>query len=202
MAWHETARAQAAKVRRTWYCDACEHKWVVVTDADDPTIPSCPMCLDEPVQHFEPFGVKTNASRAVEFAHKMAERDFGVTDLNDHLKKGDIAHKAPPPIQNAEAEAITQAILDAGGVPDRQRVAEHLKPLVKGFFGANGAAAGPQQGPIKQAIDNAVATAPVAAAMARQEGSDPVALLHEAGKQGLDPTSKKNLTVVGRSMGR
>ena len=192
-----TERAKAVKIRRTWYCDICEEKWVTVTDPDQEDVcPDCPECASMPERVIVPFGVKTNASRAVEFAHKMAEQDYGLTDMKDHLQQGDISHKAPAPIQTSEAEAIAREILNAGGVPER--AGDALQSHVQNFWGAGMAATAPQ-GPslVPTSLDQARMMAAPAAQASKGMGADPVALLHEAGKKGADPVAKQNLKIHG-----
>ena len=147
----------------------------------------------EPDQVFRPIAIKTNASRAVEAAYAMAERDFGVTDIKDNLRQGDVPVKAPPPINTAEAEAMTRELVGAGAV--REDVAPHLQPMIRNFWGAGGGAG--MAPAMAQQVAPMVQAAPAAAREARAEGSDPMAILHAAGKKGLDPTAKSNLTIHG-----
>jgi hypothetical protein len=45
--------------------------------------------------------------------YRYAEEDFGMTNMHDNLREGDIAAKAPSPVQTAEAEQLTRAMMDA-----------------------------------------------------------------------------------------
>jgi hypothetical protein len=191
-----TDRARAAKVRTEWYCDVCEARWVTVEDAGSTAEPQCEVCQTAPEQVFRPVSIKTNVSRAVEFAQKMAEERLGLTDMNDHLRHGDISAKAPPPIQTAESETITRALVEAGASPE---IAPHLQANVKNFFGAagTGTMGAAIAASVPQDINAARAMAAPAAAQARDMGADPVGLLHAAGKKGLDPVSRQNLVVHG-----
>ena len=202
MAWTMTERAKASKVRREWYCDDCEHQWKTVHDQgeDEDYVPECPVCAQVADEVRRPIAMRGNAARALDFVQEMAERDYGVTNLRDHLQPGDTANMPPPPIQGAEADAITREIINAGGVPEK--AGDHLQPFVKNFFGSNGAAAGQAMGAnpfgVPTDINSARAMAAPAAAESRSMGADPVGLLHEAGKRGLDPTARKNLTIVSK----
>lgn len=119
----------------------------------------------------KPPGVRTNVSRAVEIAQRMAEDDYGMTNLRDNLKPGDIAAMPPPPIQSAEAQAIVREFVQAGAPPE---MGKELQEQAKNFWQPNPAA---------------LATAAPGAAAARADGVDPVGLLHAAGKKGiLKPT--------------
>lgn len=197
MAWRETPRAKAAKVRREWYCDECEYRWVTIDEqADVVECPDCPECASRPEQVRRPVGLRTNASRALELAQKVAEEDYGVTNMHDHLKPGDIGAMAPSPIQTAEGEAITRELVSMGAPVE---LAPHLQEQTKTFWGANGAAT-PQANPfgLPTTIDQARVMAAPAAAETRAAGHDPVGLLHQAGKKGLDPVSRQNLKVYSK----
>ena len=202
MAWRETARAKAARIRRTWECDVCEHRWFTVHNDGEAYDyePECPMCASlEASQQMPLPAVKTDVSRAVEFAVGMAERKLGVTNLNDNLKPGDVAAKLPPPIQGAESDAMAQELVNAGAAPE---VAEHIKQGAASFWGASVGMAKPTS-PMAAAIGNLIPQTPDAARamvgggaqIARAEGVDPMSLLHAAGKAGLDPTARKNLEI-------
>lgn len=198
MAWRETARAKAARIRRTWECDVCEHRWFTVHDDGDTYVPECPMCESLAATQEMPLpGVKTNASRAVELAWQVAQ-ERGMTDMRDHLRKGDTAAMPPPPIQGAESEAIVRAQVEAGAPPE---LGGHLKGMAESFWGAGVGLPGRQvpNNPILAALPQTPDAARMmvggAAAQARSMNEDPVGLLHEAGKRGLDPTAKRNLLI-------
>ncbi len=194
MTFKMTDRAKAAKVRRTWYCDECEHQWNTVDEPGSADLPECPMCAAEPEQVLKPFGVKTNVSRAVEAAHRMVETDYGMTDMNDNLRPGDIAAKGPASMQTAEAEAITRELVASSDTPEA--VAPHLKQQVTSFFNGGSANLNPNTiaSAVPQTLDAARAMAAPGVMASRSMKADPVGLLHAAGKNpAFDPL--KNLKV-------
>jgi hypothetical protein len=155
------------------------------------------MCASLGTQEMPLPAVKTTISQAVEFVQKMAEEQYGVTNLRDHLKPGDTAFMPPSPIQSAEGEAITRAMVEAGAPPE---MGDHLQAQSRNFWGAGvGLPAPMNHNPIAAAIPTTIDAARAMAAPAVMEAralhSDPVGLLHEAGKRGLDPTSRKNLLI-------
>lgn len=196
MGFRETVRAQAAMVRREWACDVCEHHWRTVEPSSSEVAPECPSCAEvAPRQVFRPIAIRGNASRALDLAQSVIENDYGLTDARDHLQAGETAAMAPPPIQTAEADAITREIINMGGTPD---MAPHFQAQVKNFFGA-GSATAPAGPPnpfgVPTNIEQARQMAAPAAAASTGMGADPIGLLHEAGKKGLDPVARGNLKV-------
>ena len=199
MGFKMTERARTAKVRREWYCDVCETQWKTVSDYDDDSEAQCPnpACAGEAAEVFKPIAIRGNAHRALEFAQHMVESQYdGVTNIRDNLQEGETAFMPPSPIQTAEAEAITREIINAGGVPEA--AAGHLKADVQNFWrNSGGGQASPNPFGVPTSIDEARAMAAPAAMESRAMAADPVGLLHEAGKKGLDPTSRRNLLVHG-----
>ena len=196
MAWKQVIRnGVAPKIRREWFCDACEHRWITVQSEEEAEmVPDCPACEGSdvpPEQVFRPIPKLGNASRALALAQHIAETQFGKTNIRDHLQKGETANMPPSPIQTAEADAITREIINAGGVPPKD--GDRLKPLVQNFFRSPDGGVPAALGPLTR--EAALQMAAPAAAETRASGHDPMALLHEAGKKGLDPTSRKNLIV-------
>lgn len=198
-----TDRARAAKVRREWYCDDCGHQWNTVHDAgaDEDYVPVCLECEAMAGQVRRPVGIKTNASRAVDFAHNMAEQDYGLTDMNDNTRAGESVVKGPAPIQTAEAQAMARELV-AAGAPER--MAPELEAQAKSFFSGNvvnpnSAATNPIAAAIPQTLDAARAMAAPGVHASRGMRADPLGLLHEAGKKGLDPTARGNLRNYSKS---
>lgn len=199
-----TERAKAARIRREWECDICSHTWITVHEPDEEDeTPECPMGCDSDIEQVRrPVGVKTNASRAVEVTHAMSER-MGMTNMRDNLKKGDTSYVAPPPIQTAEAEAMTRAML-AGEKPE---LGDAMKASVQSFFGAanTGQMARPAnqmqaaiQSQVPTNLDAARAMAAPAAQAARGMGKDPIALLHGPTAKQSDPLAKRNLKILSK----
>lgn len=187
MAWRETARSAALPVRRTYACDECGNRWKVQCEANDP-VPDCPQCAMIPAQVFEPVALLGVKSKAIDVAQKMAEETYGLTDFNDNSRQGDVAAKAPPPIQGAEAEAITRAMVDAKMTTEAQ--AEATKSQVQSFWQGGGT------GPLNPQAAMAIGRQATAESKAINAG-DPISLLHESGKRGLDPMRRPD--VVARA---
>ena len=157
----------------TYKCDECDAQFTAFREVDGP-MPDCPNCIpDETPFEAKAPALLTNRSKAIDYAQKMAEETFGMTNIRDNSRPGDIAAMAPPPIQTAEADAITRQMVEAG--VGTQETAPELKQFVQGFFGA-----ADQQSMAHQAQTIAQAAAPAAAAETRAAGRDPLALLHGA----------------------
>jgi hypothetical protein len=156
----------------TYHCDECDLTFKSFREVDGP-LPDCPICVPDNT----PFEAKApaiigNKAKAIDMAQKIAEEDFGLTDMRDNNRPGDVIVKSPSPIQTAESEQITRemmAVTNAG-----PEVAPHLQQYVKNFFGAA------NQG--QTTIDPAASIqgAAPAAQAARSEGVDPIALLHKS----------------------
>ena len=92
------------KVARNYICNGCSKKWRVVFNErpsnDKPVCPECGLGKIE-TSTFDPSAGKAPAyggsmmSKAVDETYKMAERDYGMTDMRDNLRQGDIAMKIP-----------------------------------------------------------------------------------------------------------
>lgn len=193
-------------VRRTYKCGDCGNVFKVTQDAREALLADCPTCTaaaaHDPVAEFEEGeariqkmaderrapGVRSNVSRAVDLAHNMMETDYGMTDANDTGRQGDAAFKAPAPIQSREAQAITRQMVEAKAITEAE--AEPFVEQTKGFWQH-------QQGAMPANVAAQVMQAGAAgAAEARSAGVDPIALMHQAGKQGL---LKDKLSVVASS---
>lgn len=172
----------------TYRCDECDTQFKGWRESDGP-YPDCPTCAQP--GGFAPqapniIGIK---AKAIDIAQRIAEENFGMTDMNDNQRAGDIAAKAPAPIQTAEADAITRELVAAGmGTPE---VAPHLQKYVKDFFGASGNTGGFTVDPAAT-----IQGAAPAAVAARQDGADPIALLHQAKGHGA---GIENLNIMGAS---
>ena len=107
-------------------CVDCGKDWkedqAVLEDLDMITCPECSVVMMLPKRSLEEQakrlsepppairGNSSNASRAVDFTYKMAEQDYGMTDMKDNLRDGDTAYKMPivTPDHNPVAQAINQ----------------------------------------------------------------------------------------------
>jgi DNA-directed RNA polymerase subunit RPC12/RpoP len=182
-------------ISRTYLCDDCDNRFTRLHWERDEPVPECPYCASEKARQVPGmFSIGTNKGKAPDMVYRMAEEDYGITDMNDHLYEGDIAMKAPAPIQTAEAEAIVREIKDATGMED---VPVHLKDQVQSFWKTNTT---PQAAPEANALRTQLeAQAKASAATTRESGADPMALLHNAGKEGKFGPSGMPLKIHGKS---
>lgn len=187
-------------VTRRYLCD-CGYEWTKLHfDRSDP-IPECPMCVAREEESREVrnipsmFAITGVKSKAIDYAQKMAEEDYGLTDMNDSRYEGDVAAKAPKPAQTAEVEAAVQQLKDASG----PGLTDEQAAMAKTFWGggmASAFGAPPQAAGI---VDQQVqAMTGIARATASSDGVDPVGLLHKQAKAG---GGRMKLDVVGRSSG-
>jgi DNA-directed RNA polymerase subunit RPC12/RpoP len=106
---------------RTYLCEECGKEFEVTFDSSEEPDPDCPSCSK--VLQWVPglFSVKTDRSRAVDYTQKMVEQDYGLTNLNDGSREGDVAYKAPSAPQTSERENIERAV--------REYVAQTTAPV-------------------------------------------------------------------------
>ena len=173
-------------VRRTYRCDTCRIEWVEWVERGS-VLPECAKCELEAVHKLGIPGVLTNKSRAVDFAQATAE-SMGLTDIADNQRPGDIAFKPDAPMATAERERLIRESIEAGMPaplePDKQVLADN-------FFAAQQAVNTGNQA-MDMIVQNSIAMSGANAAVARNEGVDPVAMLHH------DKTPMK-LDVVSRA---
>lgn len=199
------------RYRRHYHCDACDHRWSEIVDADAPAPDGCPnpVCssLDPATEDTDAEraagearvaamvesgiapGVKTNASRAVEYTHKMSE-EMGLTDMNDDGRPGTSAFKEEAPagarqIQD-ECQQILQAVRESGPaelIPVAPEIAAYTRSTDprEAFFAPGGAVQG-KPGPHAMG-GSTISGAATVASVTRQEGNDPMARLHQGAKQ-------------------
>lgn len=168
-------------VTRRYLCDDCSWEWTMFHVKHDEPFPECPNCEKaDPANIPGMFSITGTKAKAVDYMQKMAEEDYGLTNLRDNTREGDIAAIAPPPVQEQEAHALTMAMKEMA--PD---ISEAQAQQVRDFWKTGGAPASMTQ-----------MAAPGAQA-ARSIGADPIDLLHKAekasGRKGMP------LDVVSRS---
>lgn len=202
-------------IRRLYRCDDCGFQFQEYQDKSDPLLVDCPACAGAKaiqdhareteenearmrgiLENQTPPAIKTTMTRHRDHALKTAEAmmiESGATDMHSSGRQGDIAAKAPAPVQSAEAEAMTRELVNANAVNESQ--ANEFNAAAKNLFqpGQNGFwQGGPklaQSGPKMitprggaPAVDPMAVAMPRAAANAKQarsEGVDPIALLHK-----------------------
>jgi hypothetical protein len=130
-----------------------------------------------------------NKAKAIDIAQKIAEEDFGLTDMRDNTRPGDVIAKPPSPIQTAESEAITRELVAYTNAP--ADIAPHLQGYVKDFFGAAQGSS-----PAADTLTQIQGAAPAAQA-ARAEGKDPISMLQQS--RNLPRTGINNLSVIAKA---
>src|SRR5215468_8962151 len=95
---------------RTYACEDCGWQFEVHCESSSDPDPECPQCAK--VLEWVPvrLNIGTVKSKALDVTQKIIEEDFGLSDLNDRNREGDVAYKAAPPVQTAEREAIEQQV--------------------------------------------------------------------------------------------
>lgn len=210
MAWKETERAAATLIRRRYQCDVCEHVFEDRVTSSDAPLPDCPRCpragsASAPLPGTgltwrAPMpGLLTTKSKAIDYTQKMAEEVYGLTDMNDNQRAGDIAYKGPAPMSTSEQEAAIRQMVEAAAqiaaplpsgplAPDGTRQILVDPALQRDNFW-NGAAGG--------AAQTTIATEEVykpAAAAARAQGVEPLSILEQGRQSGSMPM---RIEVVG-----
>lgn len=199
MPWKETPRAAATLIRRRYQCDVCEHIFEDRVSSADAPLPDCPKC-PKPVAAASPSAplpgtgltwkapmpaLLTTKAKAIDYTQKMAEEVYGLTDMNDNQRAGDIAYKPPAPMHTAEIEKLTREMAEAGMALNAIPL-EHREKAANYWQGGAGAAA-----------ETTIATEAIykpAAAAARAQGVEPIAILEEGRKTGSMPM---RMEVVG-----
>ena len=96
----------AVYVKRKYICKKCSHMWKSenVVDREDPTVEPCPACknigaaIERPKAMDRSLRAGPLANKATEFTWEMAQQDYGMTNMNDHLRAGDLAAKIDNPV--------------------------------------------------------------------------------------------------------
>lgn len=187
MAWRETARAAAAPVRRLYRCSDCALEWREVHQSMDEPVPDCPRCAVVATWVPPMPGLLTSKSAAVDYAQKMAEEDYGFTNMRDNQREGDIAAMEAP----APSRQVTEDM-----VREMKQMAEQT--AAEGNQVANAIqTAGAGDGFWKpNPTQNIADLSSGAAAVQRAEGIDAVGLLEAGKSRGI--TTNMRFNVVGR----
>lgn len=176
-----TKRAQAARVRRTYSCSDCGLQWIVLHENMHEPVPDCPTCAVKAEWAVPLPGVLTTKSKAIDIAQDVAERDFGLTNMRDNSRPGDIAYMGPSPVQTAERDALTQQMAEMARAVENEggQVAPEVKMAMgEGNFWTAGQAALPNMG-------NMIANASPATLQQQQEGTGAIGLLEKARSEGM-----------------
>lgn len=174
---------------RTYRCNDCGDAFEVTLDSGDAGDPDCPYCAQ--VLQWQPtsFSIKTNRSRALDITQEIVEQDYGLSDMKDGLREGDIAAKTPIR-SRAEREAIEKLENDARQLAQN---ANNLSPAAQNFFGG-GQKTGlnPMNLDVKSVLQNAKGSVPA--------DRNPMDMLAKAGRKGELPVNYRLLTEHGRTI--
>lgn len=185
-------------VTRTYRCDDCAWTWNHFHARNDEPYPECPKCEESKAQWVpQSFAITGVKSKAVDMAQQIMEEDFGFTDARDNLREGDTVVKGPAPIQTAEAEQLTQMMVEQAREMGNE-VDPNVAQGVKEFWQHPG-----QTPPaLAQKMMEAQASAPVA----RATGDDPIGNLHKSAEkafgklpEGAPAAAAMNLQVLSRA---
>lgn len=123
--------APPAVIYRRLRCTDCEHVFEVRVESRESPLPECPQCVGAssalpsmPAVRASPEARAKVA--AVEETWRMAQEDYGFTDMNDHMKPGDIVAKGPAPMHTADREAATRELVELA--QGDARVAQAITP--------------------------------------------------------------------------
>lgn len=177
-------------VTRTYRCTDCEHEFKHFhMDREEPA-PPCPNCaVGGLVKVPGLFSIGTNKGRAIDYAQKMAEEDYGLTNMRDNMRPGDVAAMGPPPEQTAEREAREQQVAELTRAVQAEAAAAGIAPPVPEVAGLGG-------GFWQNGNMQLPTAAPGAPAAPLGESSGAAQLLTAGREQGI--TTKIPLQVVGK----
>lgn len=183
-------------ISRTYLCDDCQGQFNRLHwDRDEP-VPECPYCASDAARNIPgTFNITGARAKAIDIAQQIAEEDYGLTNMRDNLREGDIAAMGPSAPQTAEREELVREMQatfgEAAGTPER------LEQNIKEFWHTGGSKTSlPPEA--QMARDQKVAEARMASTVARTDGADPIELLHKAEKA-ANPHGGMNLHVMSRS---
>jgi len=175
-------------VIRSYVCNDCQTQFEVTCESGsdgDPDCPSCSKVLQWVPGMFAISGVK---SKALDLTQKIMEQEYGYSNFKDNTREGETVVMAPTPPTTSSNDALMQQVSEFA-----QSTAQPLNPVQKemaaSFWGSGNQV---PQIPVAQVLASAKANA----ALATQEGVNPMALLHRAGREGKLPLK---INVIARA---
>lgn len=183
MAWVD--KSPHILLRRKYQCSDCRYIWEErVADSSAPA-PPCPACAAQKAAYQPPMpALGTAKGKAIDIAQQMAEQDYGLTNMRDNQRQGDIAAMGPAPIQTAEREKQIRELVEAG-MP-AELADPNLEKQVQSYW--QGQMIQDQPGGSPGSLQEASSSAAKAAmSVAKAEGVDALTLLEEGRKQGTAP---------------
>lgn len=135
MAWKETERAAAATIKRLYRCSDCRTE--IRQEVTDPATPApdCPTCAMAVEWQAPKPALGTNKGRAVDYAQRMAEEDYGMTNMRDNVQVGETAAMDAPPLNTVEREKIIKEAVEAGAALEQAiQLAPDQAAMAANFF--------------------------------------------------------------------
>lgn len=182
-------------VVRTYGCE-CGNEWTVFHHSSDEPYPDCPRCSQpEPAWRPQSITITGNKSRAIDLAQKMAEEDYGLTDMRDNTREGETAAKDAPAETTVQREARVQQAADIAKLNAQAEAApvnlppNLQKPVAEFWGGPKGNKAGPRM--------NMFNIGKMGSMEARASGHDPMAMLHKGVKSGAISPMRTNIIARG-----
>src|ERR1700687_1403501 len=93
------------RVERKYRCLDCSHKWRVIITLQEGGVagalqdPACPKCFNIPAivpDRVASPSITGTRSRAVDEAWRIAQEDYGLTNMRDNAQEGETAFITPP----------------------------------------------------------------------------------------------------------
>lgn len=162
-------------VTRSYRCTDCGTQFTHFHLGRDEPYPECPACpkaeTPKPAEWVpQGFAITTNRSRAIDYTQQMAETQFGLTNIKDNLRAGDVAAPSAPQMTTSEREQITQIMKEAHEQAHAPAAPTPPEIPLQNFWAQAGAAP----------LDGQAAAAAPGAAEARASGLDAVSLVEKA----------------------
>lgn len=176
-------------VVRTFACDDCGIEFEVTQAMNDPA-PECPQCCVILEWRPQSFNITGTKSRAMDITQGILENQYGMTNINDHMREGDIAAITPAAPSTAEREVQIRQLSEVAQVSGAPPLSRDQAEMAKSFWG--GGQTPLQNVPAADMLNSAKA----ATSAANAEGVNPMALLHKAGKSGR---LKTPINVIARA---
>jgi hypothetical protein len=173
--------SEQSLVRRTYACDECDIEWTQWVERDAP-IPECPQCELNARNAVGAPPVLTTKSQAMDITYKAME-DMGYTNMADNQRQGDTAVVPPSAPTAEEVHVMTKEALEVQEAMGITRLSDAPQAgpgtMSQAEMGKNfwmGAGGKPMS---SQDSAQMIAGAGAGAAIARKEGRDPIAMIHE-----------------------
>lgn len=185
-------RGKAVSITRQLRCDDCGLTFTQRCENREDEVADCPECEISARQVPGSVAIGTNKGRAIDFAQQVAEEDYGLTNIRDNQRVGDISAMAPTAPTAREDQAFIQQMKEYQEQTTGQPVAVQPQAPRQGVDWGGSAAEqiGVQTG-------GANLTTPI---RGTGQGPDPMGALHSSVRAGSrnDLLAPQNLRIVAR----